>query len=249
VQVWPIPDQKELDRYYSNEYFTTRTERGYNNYYSNPVKKELRRVWELNLKDLSVYENLLNKRGRSLDIGCAAGFYVEYMKELGWEAYGIEIAEEPVFYGRSVLGLPLIKGDFLNWDLAGKEKFELVTLWAVLEHMRDPVSILRKIRLHLTTGGLLLLSTCRWGLQSRWKRESWRFLNVPEHLFYFGWKNLCELLENLGFQKIGGVSYGSGYTMPQNPRKGFVLKKRVFDFLAKCTNQGDMMALAFQRKD
>lgn len=58
----------------------------------------------------------LSKTKRTIDIGCAAGYFVNFMKSQGWEAEGIEIAEGPVRFAREVLQLPITKADFLNWD-------------------------------------------------------------------------------------------------------------------------------------
>ena len=285
AQVSPLPSQEILDSYYSNEYFTSRTDRGYENYYSDETRKEIFRVWNLNLSDLginpnlypinnepsniihnSVGKNLLSNnssnpkmqsndaiiqfasdKARSLDVGCAAGYFVDYMKSLGWQSMGIEIAPDPIKFAREKLKLDIVEGNFLEWDKQAKEKFEMITLWASIEHMRDPLAVLKKILSHLTEDGILILSTCRWGILSKILKKKWRFLNVPEHLFYFGLDEIIKLMHELGYKYHKSITYGSGMTMKKNPSKIFLKLKKFLDWFVKISNQGDMMALCFKK--
>lgn len=258
VQVHPIPEQIELDRYYSGEYFSRRTDRGYNNYYSESMKKELHRVWRLNLEDLdlwnwlthTVYTEGMDSKTtpHSLDIGCAAGYFVDFMNLLDWKATGIEIAPDPIEFGRKKMGLDIIQGNFLEWDFESTNQYDFITLWASIEHMRDPLAMIRKIRNHLKPTGRLAISTCRYGIQARWKKTKWRYLNVPEHLFYFGLDNFRHIMKEEGFCNTGFVTYGSGMTSVPNPNFYFRSKKKILDRLVKWTNQGDMMALSFKKE-
>lgn len=248
VQVVPLPSQEILDRYYSNEYFTSRTDRGYENYYSQETRNEIFRVWNLNLNDLGVDFIDLNKLNpRSLDVGCAAGYFVDYMKSMGWRSMGIEIAPDPIKFAREKLHLDIVEGNFLEWDKSAEEKFNLITLWASIEHMREPIPVLKKMHSHLTDDGMLILSTCRWGFLAKFLKQKWRFLNVPEHLFYFGLKELIQIMEGLGYIYQSSITYGSGMTMKKNPSWGFLLFKKIFDWSVKLTNQGDMMAIRFKK--
>lgn len=248
VQVAPIPDQDYLNKYYSNEYFTQRTDRGYDNYYSPEIRKELFRVWKLNIQDLAIDRFITEKSGigRSLDIGCAAGYFVDYMRTRGFQAEGIEIADAPVAFAREKLGLKVYKEDFLSWDRNFEKKYDLITLWASIEHMRDPVSILKKIKKHLSPGGRVLISTCRWGILAKLQKTSWRFLNVPEHIFYFSYPGLIRLGRESGLEFVKGISYGSGLTAKKESSFFYDSAKFFFDRLVKWTNQGDMMAIHFQ---
>lgn len=55
VQVNPQPDFLAVKKYYDDSYFTQRTERGYDNYYSDKLRTEISRVFQLNLKDLDFF--------------------------------------------------------------------------------------------------------------------------------------------------------------------------------------------------
>ena len=249
VFVNPQPSFEEVGKYYSDEYFTKRSDRGYDNYYSEKIRREIERVFQLNLSDLDFFawEKTLSLEKSTLDIGCAAGYFVAYMQSRNWEAKGIEIAEGPIQFGRDVLKQTILKNDFLDWDTTGTEKFTLITLWASIEHLHKPKETLEKIHSHLAPNGRMILSTCRYGILARMGGLNWRFLNVPEHLFYYSRNTIVSQCESIGFKLVKQISYGSGMTSKKNAGLLFRISKKFFDWFVMFTNQGDMIALVFEK--
>jgi 2-polyprenyl-3-methyl-5-hydroxy-6-metoxy-1,4-benzoquinol methylase len=249
VQVNPQPTFDEVIKYYSNDYFTKRSDRGYDNYYSDKIKSEIERVFKLNLEDLDFFswESNLSETKSTIDIGCAAGYFVNFMKNRGWTAHGIEIAEGPATFGKENLGLNIFQEDFLNWDTNISNKFDLITLWASIEHLHQPKETLEKIYKHLKPNGRMILSTCRYGLQAKIKGINWRYLNVPEHLYYYSLNNIIQLSSSIGFKKIKHITYGSGMTNKKDANLLFKISKKFLDKLVKWTDQGDMMAVHFTK--
>ncbi|TGL55882.1 class I SAM-dependent methyltransferase [Leptospira ognonensis] len=249
VQVNPQPNFDEVMKYYEDSYFTQRTDRGYDNYYSDKIKNEISRVFKLNLRDLGffdwecIYQSTKTKTLASLDIGCAAGYFVDFMKNRGYAAEGIEIADGPVNFARNQLGLTIHKENFLSWDTDATKKYDLITLWATIEHLHQPKETLVKIKSHLNPGGTLIISTCRYGILAWWHGLAWRYLNVPEHLYYYSLSGLKTLLLTIGFKDSKSLSYGSGMTAKANAGFFFNLVKSILDRFVKITNQGDMMAI------
>ncbi|MGV3664513.1 MAG: class I SAM-dependent methyltransferase [Leptospira bouyouniensis] len=252
VQVNPQPSLEAVKKYYDDSYFTQRTERGYDNYYSSELRKEISRVFQLNLKDLDFFKWEKNRKKQndsgktlsSLDIGCAAGYFVSYMKERGYEAKGIEIADGPVQFARESLGLSIFQDNFLEWDLDFKHQFDVITLWATIEHLHKPKETLEKIKKHLLPGGILILSTCRYGLLAKRKGLHWRYLNVPEHLYYYSFKGLKQVLVSLGYHSPKAFTYGSGLTSRKNASLFFRLAKIFCDRFVKWFQMGDMMVFS-----
>lgn len=255
VQVNPQPGFLEVKKYYDDSYFTQRTERGYDNYYSDHLRKEISRVFQLNLSDLDFFswesERLTQKQpGKnltSLDIGCAAGYFVSYMKGRGYDAYGIEIADGPVRFARETLKLNIFQENFLDWDPQFQNQFDVITLWATIEHLHKPKETLEKIKNHLKPGGVLILSTCRYGLLAKLAGLKWRYLNVPEHLYYYSYKGLKNLLLSLGYHHPVSFTYGSGMTSRPGARFFFKLRKWMMDRLVKRFQLGDMMVFMVKK--
>lgn len=249
MQTLPKPSDEELAKLYQDKYFKKRTDRGYDNYLSDSLRNELHRVWGLNLNDLgfTALEKTMLKNGQSrcLDAGCAAGYFVDYMNQRGWQAEGIEIGEEVSSFGRDKLGLKITTADFMNYKF--EEPFDLVTLWASIEHFRSPKKALRSISEMLRPGGKLIISTCRTGFQSALLGPYWRYMNVPEHLFFFTLEQLTGLASRFGLIRKSYITYGSGFTGKKDADFLYNLIKTVADNAAKATDQGDMMALMLEK--
>lgn len=249
VQVNPQLDFLAVKKYYDDSYFTQRTERGYDNYYSDKLRTEISRVFQLNLNDLDFFswEKVRisqlppGEKLSSLDIGCAAGYFVAYQKERGYDAFGIEIADGPVRFARETLKLNIFQENFLDWDNQFQKQFDVITLWATIEHLHNPKETLEKIQKHLKPGGVLILSTCRYGLLAKLGGKNWRYLNVPEHLYYYSYQGLKNLLLSLGYRNPVSFTYGSGMTSRAGASLSFKLRKRVMDQLVKWFQLGDMM--------
>ncbi len=238
----PRPTVVEIAKYYNNNYFNKRTDRGYNNYFSNEVRGEIERVMALNLADLGFFEleKSLKDSKRVLDIGSAAGYFVNYMQNRSWDSSGIDLSDDCVNFAKDN-GLNVINGDYLGTIY--KDKFDLITLWASIEHLHYPDKFLEKIYDDLKEGGEIYISTCRQGGLNFQKLfgSKWRFYNFPEHLYFFSFKNIKKLLEVKGFEVVSYNTYGSGVG------KGGSFLRKISDFFAKNFLMGDMMLVGAKK--
>lgn len=235
--LYPLPSEQTLNECYQGDYFSRRTDRGYNDYFSDMVKNDIERVFKLNLNDLKFadFEKNLTKPF-SLDIGCAAGYFVGYMKERGWNSYGIEVSLPCVEFAKKN-NLDIVQGDYLSTEFP--YKFDLITMWATIEHLPNPDLFIEKIFCDLKPGGMLIISTCRRGFSfAGLFGKNWRFYNFPEHLFFFSKRNLTSLLKSRGFRTVRSVVYGSGVG------RGKQIRKKIADFAAKRLGLGDMIVLS-----
>ncbi|MCE9599141.1 MAG: class I SAM-dependent methyltransferase [Spirochaetia bacterium] len=250
VQVNPQPDLKAIMPYYTDAYFKKRTDRGYDNYYSEALRDEIRRVFTLNLADLDffTFEEKALKSGsnHALDVGCAAGYFVEYMAERAWRSRGIELSRSAGTVARK-RGLDVTIGDFLTSSELSPSSYDLVSFWASIEHMHDPASVLRRAYEILKPGGRMLLSTCRYGILARIRGKDWRYMNVPEHLYFFSLRGLSKMARGIGFQVVRTVTYGSGMTTRKDGSELYATVKRYADPAVKFLNQGDMMAFHLEK--
>ena len=240
--IQPVPSDEMLKDYYEKTYFTTRTDRGYDNYFSDQIKNEIERVFKMNLDDLGFFSGkTLANGGTHLDIGCAAGYFTAYMKSLGWDANGIDVSRICTDFAHKKLKLDVVCGDYLKHNY--KQKFNLITMWASIEHLPRPDLFLNKIMNDLTDNGKLYISTCR--ADSFFKnvaRKRWRYYNVPEHIHYFTIKGIKSLLKRNGFETVKLFCYGSGFGKPGS------FTRKSADFVAKNFSAGDMMVISAQKK-
>lgn len=104
---------------------------------------------------LGVAQTMLGRPGRMLDIGCGRGESLVAAGRAGWNAVGVEPSAEFVAAGRA-LGVEIVNSTVA--DLAEPPaSFDLVMLSGVLEHVYEPLEILRATRRFLRPGGLAVI--------------------------------------------------------------------------------------------
>ncbi|MCA9284591.1 MAG: class I SAM-dependent methyltransferase [Phycisphaerales bacterium] len=137
-----------------------------------------------------------------LDIGAGAGLMVAKAKDAGLEATGIEPSRALVAAARRVNRVELLQGTFPHPDLAGRT-FDIVTLVDVIEHVNDPVGLLRDIACSMGERSLLLVVTPdRASLTARMMGFRWWHYRLA-HVGYFDPATLRRAAERAGLRIIG----------------------------------------------
>ncbi len=195
--------------YYTKGYFTgdkkTRAYANYQNDKLNIVKNS-----QTVLKIISEY----TKSGNLLDVGCAMGFFMEEAEKMGFKPHGVEVSEYAASFAQKKFKRQMYVGSieelFLNKNkspLPGN--FNVITLNDLIEHLKDPVSVLKKLREKLDKNGILLIQTGDAG--SNWTRlmgKNWHFFAPPQHLYFFSRDTLTTLLDKAGFQTVSFIKRG-----------------------------------------
>jgi len=95
------------------------------------------------------------KKGDLLDVGCFCGFFLDLASKKGFNVAGIE----PSRWASEIvikMGYP-IYGSTLD-DISNK-KFDVITMWDVIEHLPDPLGEILKVRKNLKKNGIIAVST------------------------------------------------------------------------------------------
>lgn len=88
-------------------------------------------------------------------------------------------------------------------EIPSDEKFDLITLWHVLEHLPDPKETMQNLKGRLTTKGLLVLAVPNLNsFDANHYQEFWAGYDLPRHLWHFSNKGLQKIIENIGFSLI-----------------------------------------------
>ncbi|UQX87557.1 methyltransferase domain-containing protein [Jatrophihabitans telluris] len=105
--------------------------------------------------------DMVGSNKRVLDVGCDTGYLGEVLGAVGNKVWGFEISEATAAQARTRL-VDCAVGDLEQTDLASvfePGSFDVVIFGDVLEHLRDPLPVLRSTRRLLAAGGSVLLST------------------------------------------------------------------------------------------
>lgn len=142
------------------------------------------------------------KAGKILDIGCGDGSLLKFMKDTGWQTYGVEPNEISSRYARDVLGLNVFSGRLEDAGYS-EESFDVITLFHVLEHIHEPVQTLKRIYRLLKRGGLLFIEVPNFNsFEAKIFKDKWVGISAPLHLYHFTPGTLKAILKNCGFSPV-----------------------------------------------
>jgi len=142
------------------------------------------------------------RKGRLLDVGCGNGHFLALMKTAGWDVLGVENDPDAARVARDQYGVPVVVGTVPNPDLSGNS-FDAVTLHHVIEHVYNPVALLRECgRLLNTEGRVVVVTPNVQSMAHRLFGKAWRRLEPPRHLFLWNPRTLRECAERSGLKVL-----------------------------------------------
>lgn len=129
-----------------------------------------------------------------LDVGCGTGWFLRYAKKQGFEVFGQEWGKELAKFTGQSLGVTIWSESLT--EIPAREKFDVITLFDVIEHVPNPRDVIRAVADHLNPGGISLLFTPNFdSLGFKKLRERSSLVMPAEHLFYFTKSSLGMLIE------------------------------------------------------
>ena len=219
---WPFPDAKVLNHYYNHYYRPiSDKEKGYTPAADYGQTAHERRLVHFNrtIALLKKHEpELLDRPLKYHDIGCGYGGFVHLVNtsfpEI--EGTGNDTNQAGITEGRR-RGNNRISDSNLADVLALKPaatvagRYDLFTLYHVIEHLADPIGMLRQLSEWLSPNGLVSLTFPNGDYlparRTSFKEFSWVF--YPGHLQYFTLFSISRLLEKLGMKVV--LAWGSEY--------------------------------------
>lgn len=140
------------------------------------------------------------KSGKLFDLGAGWGHFMLAGKELGYDVYGVEISEQPYLYCVNDLKLPVDHIDFFEMDES--KKFDLITMWDVLEHIDHANEFLAKCASLTKPDGYLFLQVPQIDSYfAKRHRDEWKMMGL-DHVNYFGKDTITRILKNNGYEVV-----------------------------------------------
>lgn len=137
-----------------------------------------------------------------LDVGCGNGDFLTIARSLGWNGYGVEIdpAASSVVRG---LGFEIIAAQLPDVDARYSGFFDVVTVGHVIEHVHDPVDLMRHCLRVLRPGGYVWVETPNIdSVGYALYQDCWQDLDPPRHLAIFSPSSLRTCMEGGGFERV-----------------------------------------------
>jgi len=146
---------------------------------------------------------------RILDVGCGTGLFVLLAGKSGYRCEGVEPSAMLAQVAREKLAVNVV--NIPLDDFAPPYKYDGLVIWDVLEHLYDPLSVLKKCAQLMTAGGIIFAqvphyrgisevfktSMCRLGL-----RRTYKNFGFPWHLYSFDRTSLTILMNKAGFDLL-----------------------------------------------
>lgn len=229
---WPVPTPTELSKMYEES--TMNEDAG-----AEPLNEKGDVIVPFfKKKDIDLYKAILNKyrkkHKRIMDIGALWGIFL-YGLDNSYDKHAIEIWPP---------GIKLLKKHKVKVKVGTLEtakldqKYDIITMFDVLEHVPDVDKALDKITAALPKGGLFMVSVPNahglWprilhGSRRHVKKETWDPLPFPFHLYYYSPKGITAAFKRHGLQ-VKEVNTASTHLHMINMERVSPWKKAVISF-------------------
>jgi 2-polyprenyl-3-methyl-5-hydroxy-6-metoxy-1,4-benzoquinol methylase len=209
------PDESECGRFYQSEDYISHsdTQKGIINYLYH-------RVRNIMLKRKAALCNRDGTSKKLLDLGSGTGYFVDYMKNAGYDAVGVEMDDQARKFSKQKFGIQVFEpSDLLNDKINGT--FGYVTLWHVLEHLYNPDQYFQKMHSLLDSSGFLIIAVPNYLCHdASTYKQFWAAYDVPRHLWHFTPDAMHNIAARNGFELM------EMHSMPFDPFYNAMLSEK-----------------------
>ena len=184
-----VPVPENLGDYYKSEDYISHTD---------SKKSVLDKVYQT-VKNITLKRKLklINSFGTStkniLDVGAGTGDFLSVCKNNSWTVFGTE----PNTDARNIAAK---KGVMLQENLSKikNSKFDVITLWHVLEHVENLQEYISELENLLSENGRLIIAVPNYkSNDAKYYREHWAAFDVPRHLWHFSQTSISKLFSEV----------------------------------------------------
>jgi 2-polyprenyl-3-methyl-5-hydroxy-6-metoxy-1,4-benzoquinol methylase len=143
------------------------------------------------------FKHMPLKKGKILDIGCGCGSFLLAAQKKGYTVWGIDMDNRMIEIGKKWGVKNILVASFEQYYKTTKQKFDIITLFDVLEHIENPNVFLVQIKELLYPNGYIVITVPNSKRPILTKREDWDY--PPRHLTRWTKKSLINFLESYGF--------------------------------------------------
>lgn len=177
---------------YKDHYFN-RPSDGYDNYtLTAHLRIKTFEKWYVQIKKFCA-----SAKGQALDIGCAAGYFLDILKKDHWQTEGIELD--------TTMHADLLNRSYQAFNqpietFTPTHSYDLITLFDVIEHLPNLQADIKKLHDMLNPGGMVALVTPNvTSTQRKLFGKRWFQFKPLEHIYYFSPATMRLLAEKNGF--------------------------------------------------
>jgi SAM-dependent methyltransferase len=182
----PRPADEDLGAYYPSDSYVSHTDRP-----KGLFDRIYFEVQKRNQRDKLRKIQAFCTSGSLLDYGCGAGSFMAFMQQNAWEVTGVEINDEAAQIARERTDALVQAPDVHQME---KERWDVITLWHVLEHLSELEERMAEFESGLKKGGHLFLALPNNAAHdAKVFGSDWAAWDVPIHLWHFDRKSMHQL--------------------------------------------------------
>ncbi len=207
--IYPTPSTLELERFYwgkyykeikpfpyaqvTEEYIGKRIEQVNRNYSYNEI---FNRVEKLKLTNIQ----------RMVDIGCGNNLLVRFFQDRDWEVFALEPSHDAANFLK-LFDLQVFDCSVEEIESTNITEISFINLQFVLEHIVEPFTVLKKLYEIMVPGGVIRVAVPNDFSEGQLAyvesyKEDFHWVCFPDHINYFTFDSLHNLLEKIGFQEV-----------------------------------------------
>lgn len=194
----PRPDEKYIITYYKSDSYIS-----HNNKSNSPIQYIYKIVRNITIKRKLKMISRFAFMGDLLDYGCGTGHFLSYAAQKGWRAMGVEpdnTARQHLPSNVRESVLPSLA------DLPQDKRFQVITLFHVLEHVHRLNETILQLLERLDKNGVIFLAlpnhesddASRYG-------NHWAGYDVPRHLYHFNQRSVFHLSKKYGLNIVSTI--------------------------------------------
>lgn len=143
------------------------------------------------------------KQTKVMDIGSGIGYYRKAFDEHGLDHYGIDLSTDIIakckeYFGFDTWHIELLKLE----EVAGGKKFNMITMWDVIEHLEEPVKCVDYLKNFLTPDGVLVARTPNLSAIEADILGDYYYSFKFDHVRYFSVRSLNKAMDGCGLKPV-----------------------------------------------
>lgn len=152
----------------------------------------------INLNNKLELINKVSNGKNILDYGCGVGDFLEHLQKNGYDVLGMEPNDSARKIAQSKIGKEKVTSTELEHN---DQKFDIITLWHVLEHIPNLNEIIQQLKNHLSENGRLIIAVPNHkSYDAEYYGKYWAAYDVPRHLWHFSASSMNKLFNNFGMK-------------------------------------------------
>ena len=197
LETYPQPEKDRLSEYYKSEDYISHTDTK-----RNLLERVYHLVRRVSLKHKLKLINTFNSDEKTLlDIGCGTGDFLQVAQKHGWSVTGIEPDDSARQIANSKTNNAVFNISHL--DELGENRFDVITLWHVLEHLPKLERHIQLFKHLLKPNGTLIIAVPNYkSYDAQIYKSYWAAYDVPRHLWHFSKHSIQELFKKVGLELV-----------------------------------------------